>query len=114
MNTSELFEIFNHCASQKDSAQVLELADNLEVFSSDSFSDGKIYYGEDAPEAFRTAFKELCSNPGVFTMRVKHKTGTAKGAVFVTDLRNGGSLSTSVLQFTLEKDKWVSFVQTSS
>jgi len=114
VNTSDLFEIFNHCASQKDPAQVLALSNDMEVFCSDSFSDGKIYYGEDAPEAFRAAFKELCDSAGVFTLRVKHKTGAAKSAVFVTDLRNGGALSTSVLQFGMIKDKWVTFIQTSS
>ena len=114
MNTNELFEVFNHCASQKDPAQILEIADGLEVFSSDSFSDGKIYYGEDAPEAFRSAFRSLCENPGVFTMRVKHRAGEGKSAVFVTDLRNGGALSTSAIQFTIKKDKWVGFIQTSS
>lgn len=114
MNTSDLFEVFNHCASQKDPAQVLGLADHIEVFCSDSFSDGKIYYGEDAPKAFREAFKELCESAGVFTMRVKHKTGTDAAATFVTDLRIGGALSTSVLQFGIEKKKWVTFVQTSS
>jgi len=114
MNTSDLFEIFNHCASQKDPAQVLELSNNLEVFSSDSFSDGKIYYGEEAPEAFRDAFKALCENAGVFTMRVKHKTGGDDSAVFVTDLRNGGSLSTSALQFGIVDKNWVSLVQTSN
>ena len=114
MNTSDLFEIFNHCASQTDPAQILGLADNLEVFCSDSFSDGKIYYGEDAPEAFRSAFKELCESAGIFTLRVKHKTGGANSAVFVTDLRNGGALSTSVLHFGLDKKKWATFIQTSS
>ena len=29
MNTNELFEVFNHCASQKDPAQILEIADGL-------------------------------------------------------------------------------------
>ena len=114
MNASDLFEIFNHCASQKDPAQVLALADNIEVFCSDSISDGKVYYGEDAPEAFRSAFKALCDNAGVFTLRVKHKTGGANSSVFVTDLRNGGALSTSVLQFGIEKKKWTTFIQTSS
>ncbi len=114
MNTSDLFEIFNHCASQKDPAQVLDLSSDIQIFCSDSFSDGKIYYGEDAPEAFRAAFKELCESAGVFTMRVKHKTGSATSAAFVTDLRSGGALSTSVLQFGIEKKKWVTFIQTSS
>ena len=114
VNTSELFEIFNHCASQKDRAQILALSNDIQVFCSDSFSDGKIYYGEDAPEAFRSAFRELCDNAGVFTLRVKHKTGGANSAVYVTDLRNGGALSTSVLHFGLEKKKWVTFIQTSS
>lgn len=114
MNTSDLFEIFNHCASQKDPAQILELSNDIQIFCSDSFSDGKVYYGEDAPEAFRSAFKELCEGKGVFTMRVKHKTGSANSAAFVADLRSGGALMTSVLQFGIEKKKWVTFIQTSS
>ncbi len=114
MDTTELFEIFNHCASEKDPAQILELCNHLEIFCSDSFSDGKIYYGEDAPEAFRSSFKDLCGQPGVFSMRVKHKTGTAKSSAYIADLRNGGSLTTSVLQFQMTKDNWVSFIQTSS
>lgn len=114
MNTTDLFEIFNHCASKKDPAQILELSNHLEIFCSDSFSDSKIYYGEDAPEAFRSAFKKLCEQKAVFTMRVKHKTGSAKSSAYITDLRNGGSLSTSILQFQMTKDKWVSFIQTSS
>ena len=114
MNTSDLFEIFNHCASQKDPAQILALANDIQVFCSDSFSDGKIYYGEDAPEAFRSSFRELCDSAGVFTLRVKHKSGGANSAVYVTDLRNGGALSTSVLHFGLDKKKWVTFIQTSS
>ncbi|NNE58938.1 MAG: hypothetical protein HKN36_12595 [Hellea sp.] len=114
MNTTEIFEIFNHCASQKDPAQMLELSNDLELFTSDSFSDGKIYYGEDAPEAFRNSFRELCESPGVFTMRVKHKTGGTSAATYVCDLRNGGALSTSLIQFTIVKKKLAAFIQTSS
>lgn len=114
MNTTELFEIFNHCATEKDPAQILEISNDLEIFSSDSFSDGKIYYGEDAPEAFRNAFKDLCAQAEKFSLRVKHRTGSAKSAAYVTDQRNGGKLSTSILQFQINKDNWVSFVQTSN
>ncbi len=112
MNTTKLFEVFNHCATQKDPDQILALADSLQIFSSNVFGDGKIYYGEDAPGAFRASFRDFCQNPSDFDMRVKHRAGGNKNVVYVTDLRHKGKLSTSALNFGIVGDDWVTFVQT--
>ena len=112
MNTTQLFEVFNHCASQKDPDQILALANHLQIFSSNVFGDGKIHYGEDAPGAFRSSFRDFCKNPGAFSMRVKHRAGGNKNVVYVTDMRHNGELKTSALNFGLVGEDWVTFVQT--
>ena len=112
MNTTQLFEVFNHCATQKDPDQILALADSLQVLCSSILSDGKIYYGEDAPGAFRSAFQNFCKDPGEFNIRVKHRAGGNKNAIYVTDLRHQGRLATSALNFGITGENWVSFVQT--
>jgi len=41
MNSQSLFEIFNHFVSSRDPAQLLSMADDVEIFGSSTFGDGK-------------------------------------------------------------------------
>jgi len=55
MSTASAYEVFNDFLMFRDPTHIIQLGTHLEVFSSSSLSDGKIYLGEEAPGAFRDA-----------------------------------------------------------
>ena len=102
MSTANAYEVFNDFLMFRDPTHVIQLGTHLEVFSSSSISDGKIYLGEEAPIAFRKAIsnyaKSLLSSlkhDGILTVM-----DSGDSAIFVTKTKGKLRANVSSLVIT--------------
>lgn len=114
MQASQLFEIFNHTMTTRDPAQILDLATDLQVYSSELVGNGRIFYGNEAPQAFRKNMRKFITKAGDIRFEVKQSAGDGNGVVIVTDIKRGLRVGNCIMQFGIEGGKWVSFIEKNS
>ena len=102
MNSQDVFEIFNHFLKTKDSDQILSIANDVEVFGSTSFADGRSYIGESAPERFRETIAVLTNAKTSASLKVKHVILNDDNSVFFLNVSKGRKVSGSVLNIALK------------
>ena len=89
MNTQTIFDIFNHFVTSRDPNQLLSLADDVEVFGSSTFGDGKTYIGEKAPAKFRESISVAKVSKPEISLEVKHAVVNDEHALFFMDIMKG-------------------------
>ncbi|WP_427454399.1 hypothetical protein [Litorimonas sp. WD9-15] len=116
MTTSNVYEIFNDFLAFKDPTQVLDLATHLEVFGSATLSDGKVYTGEAAPEAFREAIRRHAETKksSVKLGKISSRVGDDTAAIFVTEVKGKRTSQSSAFSITLRGSDMIGFVETVS
>ncbi len=110
MKPSEFFSILNHFATSKDGTQLLSLSNNLEVFSSKLFGDGKLVVGKDAPTAFREAIQAYSKSKKTVKFDVISLSETASGAIIGVNVVNGRTKSVEAFSVLLKNKQLIGFV----
>ena len=105
MNTQNIFEIFNHFITSRDPNQLLALADDIEVFGSTTFGDGKTYFGENAPAKFRETISVARVSKPQITLDVKHAVVNDEHALFFMDILKGKKRTGSALDVVIRNGK---------
>ena len=105
MNTQNVFEIFNHFLEIRDPDQILSIADDIEVFGSATFSDGRSYIGEAAPERFRESIALLKNSKASVSLKVKHVIMSEEHAIFFLNVSKGRKATGSVLDIVIKDGK---------
>lgn len=105
MNTQTIFDIFNHFITSRDPNQIMALADNVEVFGSTTFGDGKTYIGEKAPGKFRETISVAKVSKPKISLVVKHAVVNDNHALFFMDIIKGKKRSGSALDVVVENGK---------
>lgn len=105
MNTQTLFEIFNHFITSRDPNQLLALADDVEVFGSTTFGDGKTYIGDRAPAMFRESISVAKATKPEISLDVKHAVVDDEHALFFMDIIKGRKKTGSALDVVVKNGK---------
>lgn len=112
MTTSAIYEILNDFLAFKDPTQILNLATHLEVFSSPTFGDGKIYTGQHAPEAFREAIKRHAdAKKSTIKLGKTDRVGNDSAAVFVSEVKGKRGTQSSSLTIILRGPDMIGFLE---
>lgn len=115
MTTSNAYEILNDFLAFKDPTQILNLATHLEIFSSPTFGDGKVYTGEQAPEAFREAIKRhKDAKKSTIKLGKTERIGNDSAAIFVSEVKGKRSAQMSTFTIILRGDEMIGFMETPS
>ena len=115
MTTSSIFEIYNDFLAFKDPTQMLSLATHLEVFSSPSLSDGKVYTGSDAPEAFRDAIRRHAkAKKSTIKIGKTERVGDDTASIFVSEISNKRDSKACAISINLRGDSLIAFVETAA
>jgi len=112
MKSQNVFEIFNHFLETKDAVQLLTLSDNLEVFGSATFSDGRTYIGQSAPEKFREFVTLTQRTKQKMNAQVKHALTDDDRGVFFLNISKGKKTSGSALQVVIADGQLKCFHET--
>lgn len=105
MNSQNIFEIFNHFVTSRDPMQLLAMADEVEVFGSETFGDGKTYIGERAPEKFRETISVAKVSKPEIKLDVKHAVVNGEHGLFFLEIAQGRKTVTSALDVVLRDGK---------
>lgn len=97
MNSQNIFETFNHFLETGDETELLQMADNIEVFGSETFSDGRTYIGEYAPDRFRQTVATLKNSKSKVGLKIKHAILNDDHAIFFLNVLRGRKATGSVL-----------------
>ena len=111
MNVDRVFELFNHFLATKEVGDVMSIATRLECFSSDAFSDGRVYYNAEAPAAFRVCVTELAVSKEKISLEVVGASGSPHSKIFRLKMRQGKESSSSVISIGMKGEKLAYFVQ---
>lgn len=115
MTTSNVYEIFNDFLAFKDPTQILNLATHLEVFSSPALSDGKIYTGGSAPEAFREAInRHKDAKKSTFKLGKTERIGDDTSAIFVSEVKGKKASKSSAFSIALRGKDLIAFIEVPS
>lgn len=112
MNSQYLFEIFNHFVKSRDPLQLLALADDVEIFGSSTFGDGKTYIGEKAPSKFRETISITKRHKPGLKLGVKHAVVNGDHGLFFLEIESGRKKTTSSLDVIVSKGKLTCFRET--
>ncbi len=105
MNSQSLFEIFNHFVSSRDPAQLLSMADDVEIFGSSTFGDGKTYIGNKAPAKFRETISVAKVSKPDIKLNVKHAVTNGDHGLFFLVIEKGRKKTTSALDLVVSNGK---------
>lgn len=86
MDSQNLFEIFNHFVTSRDPVQLLSMADDVEVFGSSTFGDGKTYIGNRAPAKFRETISVAKVTKPTIKIDVKHAEVNGEHGLFFLEI----------------------------
>lgn len=115
MTTSNVYEIFNDFLAFKDPTQILDLATHLEVFSSPSLSDGKVYTGDKAPEAFREAVRRhVDAKKSSLKLGKTSRVGDDQSAIFISEVKGKKNSKSSAISISLRGSEMIGFVEAAS
>ncbi len=114
MHTQNVFEIFNHFLESKDATQILGLADNVEVFGSTTFGDGKTHIGSTAPDKMRETIGILQHSKSKISIEVKQAFIEDNIATFFLNVLKGKKKSSSVLNIVVSNEKLRCFQETTT
>jgi len=116
MTTSNVYEIFNDFLAFKDPTQILDLATHLEVFASPTLSDGKVYTGEAAPEAFREAVRRHAETKksSIKLGKISSRVGDDSSAIFVSEVKGKRSSKSSAFTISLRGSDMIGFMEMAS
>lgn len=114
MHTQNVFEIFNHFLESRDATQVLGLADNVEVFGSTTFGDGRTYIGSTAPEKMRETLGVLQHAKTKVSIKVKHAFIEDNNAIFFLNIVKGKKTTGSILTVVVGDEKLRCFQETAA
>ena len=87
------------------------MSNDLEVFSSNVFSNGKLTTGKDAPTAFRVAVNNYAKSKKTIKFEVISLSETETGGVIGVNVVSGRSKSVSVFSILLKKKQLIAFVE---
>ncbi|NNE58706.1 MAG: hypothetical protein HKN36_11415 [Hellea sp.] len=114
MNSQNIFEIFNHFLETRDPSQLMELANDVEVFGSATFGDGRVYIGEKAPEKFReTISLTRVSKPNI-SVQIKHALVEGNHGIFFLNILKGRKTLGSALDVVISDGKLKCFHEVKS
>lgn len=105
MNTQTIFEIFNHFVKSRDPSQLLALADDVEVFGSTTFGDGRTYIGETAPAKFRETISIAKVAKPEISLDIKHAVVNDEHALFFMNISRGKKRTGSALDVVIKNGK---------
>ena len=105
MNSQKIFEMFNHFLKTGDETELLPMADNVEVFGSATFSDGRTHIGKTAPERFRETIALVKASKTIISMKVKHVILSDHHSIFFLDISKGQTATGSVLDVVFKDGK---------
>jgi hypothetical protein len=111
MSPDQVFEIFNHTLSSKDSTEIMALATSIECFSSPTMGSNKIVIGDAAPEAFRTALTKFLKQKDMPKISVIFKGGDNRNAVYIVDVTAKKSKEKRALAIGIRGSNLVFFVE---
>jgi len=114
MNSNSIFEIFNHFVETRDPSQMLSLADNVEIFSSSTFGDGRTYIGEQAPAKFRDTISIAKVRRPKIYIDVKHAVISEEYSKFFLEISKGKKSSGSTLDIIVKQGKLTCFHEASA
>ena len=111
--TSNVYEIFNDFLAFRDPTQIMGLATNLELFASASLSDGKVYIGENAPEAFREAMRRHADakKSSVKLGAIKSKVGNDITAIFISEIKGKKDSKSSAFTISMRSEQLIGFME---
>lgn len=105
MNSQNLFEIFNHFITSRDPIQLLAMADDVEVFGSSTFGDGKTYIGDKAPAKFRETISVAKVSKPAIKLDVTHAEINGEHGLFFLEIERGRKKLTSALDVVIRDGK---------
>lgn len=105
MNSQYLFEVFNHFVTSRDPAQLLAMADDVEVFGSSTFGDGKTYIGDRAPAKFRESISVAKVAKPTIKLDVRHAEVNGEHGLFFLEIEKGRKKLTSALDVVMRDGK---------
>ena len=105
MNSRNLFEIFNHFVTSRDPSQLLSMADDVEVFGSSTFGDGKTYIGDRAPDKFRETISVAKVSKPLIKLDVTHAEMNGEHGLFFLEIEKGRKKLTSSLDVVIRDGK---------
>ncbi len=112
MQATEVFEAFNHFLSTRDAGQLLSYADDVEVFGSSTFGEGRTYIGQVAPAKFRETISIMRLVKQPMTMEFVHAIIGDNSATFFLNVTKGRKVSSSSLNIVITDGKLRSFHET--
>jgi len=114
--TSNVYEIFNDFLAFKDPTQIMNLATHLEVFASPTLSDGKVYIGDKAPQAFREAIqRHVDSKKSTVKLgKIAARVGNDDSAIFVSEVKGKGKGKSSAISISLRGADMIGFMEIAS
>ncbi len=113
MTTSNVYEIFNDFLAFRDPTQIMGLATHLELFASASLSDGKVYIGENAPEAFRETMRRHANakKSSIKLGSITAKVGNDVTAIFISEVKGKKDSQSSAFTISMRGDDLVGFME---
>ncbi len=114
MNTKAIFEAFNHFLATGDSGEILSVSDNLEVFTSATFSDGQTRIGSEAPEKFREMIFQITRSHKPVSVKLEHATIQDDNAIFFMNVNQGRKTTGSALNLLISDGQLKCFHETKS
>lgn len=112
MNSQSLFEIFNHFVTSRDPLPLLAMADDVEVFGSSTFGDGKTYIGDRAPAKFRETISVAKVSKPEIKLDVKHAEVNGDHGLFFLEIAKGRKKVSSALDVVIRDGKLKCFHET--
>jgi len=89
------------------------LATHLELFASASLSDGKVYIGENAPEAFRETMRRHANakKSSIKLGSITAKVGNDVTAIFISEVKGKKDSQSSAFTISMRGDDLVGFME---
>ena len=114
MQSTEVFEAFNHFLSTRDAGQLLSFADDVEVFGSSTFDEGRTYIGQVAPAKFRETISIMRLAKQPMSAEFVHAIIGDNSATFFVNVTKGRKVTGSAINIVIANGKLKSFYESST